>query len=376
MHISEKLKRRIIRFLYFFLPLTAVIALGASSYLWYRALKPERIPISEVSPEFFSYTLEGTIRSALAEHGIGKKDISWRDPEGPGDLINRIYTVKVPEKVSLTLLNLSLNKSCKDIGGHVLRGIDSSEGRILNLTLGVGDIPTDIVIFRKIRGLKKHIAKMAIIVDDLGIKSIDLARRLCDLEQVVTLSILPFQKHTSKVLELVEETETPYLLHMPMEPKSNIVNPGEGAIYVTDEEETVKKKLDKAFKSVKGARGLNNHMGSKATENIRVMEYIMNFLRESDYFFVDSKTSRASIGYSFSQKKNVRGIAIHGYIDVNDNRESIEKRLDELVQLAFTKGYAVIICHDKPNTVDVLEKKLPELQKQGIRFVGVSELIH
>ncbi len=379
--MNKKLKIYIVRFLYVFMPLIAVVILGASSYMWYKALVPETDRISliqpfQVSPDAFSYGLEGNLLRILKDFGIGDESIKIRKAESFQDDIQRIYTITIPENASLILFNLRITKMTGKMGGHVFRGLEGSGGRTLTLTLGVGKTPTDVVILRKARGIIAKTVKVAVIIDDLGIKSLSLTKRLCNLEQVLTLAILPFQKNTSRVVELAGETEIPYILHMPMEPKSGKSNPGEGAIFTGDNVTTVEKKLNRAFKSVSGAKGLNNHMGSKTTEDTRTMENVMSFLRKNDYFFVDSQTSRNSKGYEISQKSGVRGTVVSGYIDVKDEKAAIEKRLDELARYAFENGSVVILGHDRPNTIEVLEKKLPELEKKGIKFVRISDLIH
>ena len=379
--MNNKLKILTIRTLYVFMPLIAVVALGVSSYVWYKALVPETKPIFpihllRVAPHTFSDGLEGNVRAMLTECGIDENVLTIRKADPLQDTVNKIYSVKVPETFSLTLLNLQISTRVRDMGGLVFRGIEGSDGKTLTLTVGVGKTPTDIIIFKKVPGIIAQAAKIAVIIDDLGIKSLDFARRLCNLDQIVTLSVLPFQRHTSEVVDLARETDTPYILHMPMEPKSNKVSPGEGAIFIGDDESEVRKKLAKAFRSVKGAKGLNNHMGSKVTEDVRTMEYVMNYLREQNNFFIDSQTSRNSIGYKISQKSGIKSTLISGYIDVENDKDYIQKRLATLVALALEKESAIILCHDRPNTIEILERKLTELQESGIKFVKVSDLLH
>ena len=139
------------------------------------------------------------------------------------------------------------------MGGKAFQGIESANGKTLTIKTGAGSTPTDIIILRTIPSMEVKIGKIAIIVDDLGIKNLDLTRRICNLEQDVTLSILPFQHHTSDVVAIARETSTPYMLHMPMEPKSTSANPGEGAIYTSDTESEIREKLTRAFKNVSGA---------------------------------------------------------------------------------------------------------------------------
>ena len=379
--MSEKLKKSMLLFLYIFLPLTAFILLGVSSYLGYKVLKPEAVKIQElipsrISPEAFSLGLEANLLKVLSDYGIEKKNIKVSEADSSLNDIKKIYNVRVPENASLSLLNFMISTMLHEMGGLVFQGIESSDGTTLTIKVGAGRIPTDFIILRKISGIKTTKAKMAVIVDDLGIRSLDLAKRLCNLNLDLTLSILPFQLYTSEVVDLARETGTSYILHMPMEPKSMNANPGEGAIYISDVESEIREKLTQAFKSVRGAQGVNNHMGSKATEDVRTMEIIMKYFNENDYFFVDSQTSRNSKAYNLSQKLGVKSAKLYSYIDVEDDKDFINKRLDDLAEAAFDEGLIVAICHNRPNTVEVLEKKLPELEERGIKFIKVSDIVH
>ena len=379
--MGEQFKNTVVKILYILLPLTAFTALGVSSYLWYRALKPEAPDIPRVIPlrvstQAFSLRLKANLLETLSEYGIDNDDLKVRKADQTYGGLNNIYTIGIPENNSLTLLNYEITAMASEMGGRIFQGIEDSKGRTLTLKVGAGKTPTDLIILRKIKGIKAATAKMAIIVDDLGIKRLDLARRLCNLDQVVTLSILPFQHRTAGVVELARETGTPYMLHMPMEPKSVRANPGEGAIYISDVESNINEKLDRAFKSVNGAMGFNNHMGSKATEDVRTMEIVMKYLKDNDYFFVDSQTSRNSRGYYLSQKKGVKSTKLYSFLDVKDDKDFIINRLNELAEAAIENGPVVTICHERQTTVEVLEEKLPELEERGIKFVKITDIIH
>ena len=371
--MKVKQKKKLLLYLNIILPLIAVLMLGVSSFLWYKALKPPKItpPVikqSKVAPKAFSAGLQGNLIDTLTELGIDEKSIKREDADKTQNGVYQVYTIITPENASLTLINQKITAMAKNMGGSIFSGIEGSDGETLTVTLGAGKTPTDIVIFKKKSGVEPSRAKMAIIVDDVGIHNIKSTRRLCDLDQTVTLSILPFQPNTSRAVDLATDTKTPYMLHMPMEPKSPKTNPGEGAILTSDNEDLIMKKLNDAFKNVKGAQGLNNHMGSKVTENIRVVEVIMDYLSSNKYFFVDSKTSLNTVGYQTSYKTGVKSAIIDGYLDVSDDMDAIGKKLDHMADIAFEKGIAITICHDRPNTIEVLEKKLPELEKKGHCF--------
>ncbi len=183
----------------------------------------------------------------IAKYIADGKVVGWfqgRMEWGPRALGNRSIVCDPRRTDMKQILNLKINTISKEMGGLVFRGIESSDGNNLTIEVGTGRTPTDVIILRKVKGIQAAKAKMAIIVDDLGIKSLNFAQRLCNIEQDLTLSILPFQRHTSEVVDLANETGTPYILHMPMEPQSMNENPGEGAIYISDVESDIIEKLE------------------------------------------------------------------------------------------------------------------------------------
>ncbi len=376
-------QNRIISVLYVMLPLTALAAAGVASFLWFSAGRQTQSVLpgerrdepQSVAPDTFSDSLKEALPALLREYGVGEKGIRKVKPDSSLVGIREVYRVAVPSSTSLYFLHLKIREMAGERGGEVLSGVESADGRSLTLKLGSRSVATDFVILQKTPGLEVKKAVMAVIVDDLGIHGIESARRLCMLGQTVTLSVLPFQRNTREVVDLAVETGTPYLLHMPMEPSGAAEDPGEGAILTVDSDIVIERKLALAFDSVYGARGMNNHMGSKVTENLRVMETVMRYLRVNGCFFVDSRTSPGSVAHAVSQRAEVKCAAMAGYLDVTDDRESIRRRLHELATTAFELEEVIVICHDRPATVDVLEQELPRLAEQGIRFVAAAELV-
>ena len=361
----------------------ALVTAGIAGYRWYRVLAPGPIPteplfdIATTSPDAFSAELASILENAVKPLGIDAEAIAERPTDDTDGSIRTVYTVNVPRNLSLTLVNLHLTAAVRERGGEILRGIEGAGGRTVTLTLGVSSRPTDIVILQRHRIEVERKPRIAVIVDDLGIKDIDLARRLCGLEQTVTLAVLPFQRYTDDIVRLARDTGTPYILHMPMEPSSAWVDPGEGALMVDDDPGTVERKLARAFASVPGVHGLNNHMGSRATADVRTMEAVLSYLAAERHFFIDSRTSTETEGYAASQRAGVQSAKINGYIDNTDGADPafIERRVEELAAEAQLHGSAILLGHDRPATVEVLERKLPELAARGFSFVPVRDLV-
>jgi len=366
------------------LPLAALASAGVSSFIWYNARQrpPAEIRSEEgkkpnaANPEEFSSDLAGKLAVLLRDYGVGEKDIRTVRPDSSMAGLRNAFRVNIPSSTSLTLIHLKIRDMAEKNGGKIIGGVESADGRSLSLTLGAGARPTDQVILLKIRGKEGRKQALAVvIVDDFGIHDIADVRRLNTIGQTVTISVLPFQPYTVEVVEYATEAGIPFLLHMPMEPHSSKENPGEGAIFVRDSDETIWRKLSLAFDNVKGATGVNNHMGSRASEDVRVMEAVMRYLRENGCFYVDSRTSNQSEALAVSRRIGVKCALMAGYLDVVDERNAIRKRLYELTDAALEGEPVIILGHNRPATVDVLEQELPRLAEKGIRFVGVDEVV-
>ena len=60
----------------------------------------------------------------------------------------------------------------------------------------------------------------------------------------------------------------------------------------------------------------------------------------------------------------------------NENREAyIEAQLERLVADARANGAAVGIGHDRPATLAVLARVLPQLEREGVQCVRLSDLV-
>ncbi|MFC1511931.1 divergent polysaccharide deacetylase family protein, partial [Candidatus Latescibacterota bacterium] len=218
--MDEKIPRNLSFILLIILPVLAIASLTVAAYLWYQALKPEPIEIREqiwfrIPPESFSEELEPNLHDILSRDGIGTELVTAAHVDSTLPGINSIYRVRVPQKFSLRLLNTRITQMIADMGGEVFQGIENETGTTLTLKVGAGREPTDIIILMKSSRVTVRSGKMAIVIDDFGYQPPDIAERLCNLRQTVTLSILPFQPFTRQIVDRARSTGTSYILHMP-----------------------------------------------------------------------------------------------------------------------------------------------------------------
>ena len=219
--------------------------------------------------------------------------------------------------------------------------------------------------------------RIAFIIDDLGYEK-DVAEKLMTLNFPVTLSILPFLQYSKYIAEQGNLQNKEIILHLPMEAKNSSADPGPGAIksYMSGNE--IKQSVKDCIDSVPYISGMNNHMGSKITEDKRIMGFIFEEIKriDSNLFFIDSKTSKNSIAYDLAQEIGLSALERNIFLDNEDDMDYIKEQLLKAKELSLKKGQAIVIGHDRINTYYVLKLMVPEIMKEGIEIVFVSALVN
>jgi polysaccharide deacetylase 2 family uncharacterized protein YibQ len=219
------------------------------------------------------------------------------------------------------------------------------------------------------------LGRIALVIDDWGynLKNRDF---ITDNDFHVTLAILPFKEHSTHVAQLAYHKNKDVMIHMPMEPH-NKENYGleENTILTSMDNKSVARLLDGAFAVVPYAKGVNNHMGSRATEDTRIMKVVMEYLKARDLFFLDSLVTSRSVCSGLAKKLHLDFAQRDVFIDNEIDAVYIRSQILKLAQRAKQMGIAVGIGHDRPLTIEVLKEMIPELEAEGYRFVNLSEII-
>ena len=153
------------------------------------------------------------------------------------------------------------------------------------------------------------------------------------------------------------------------------VSPGDGAILTSMSNDEIRRAALSGFRSIPHARGINNHMGSRATGDARVMREVLEAARTLDAFFVDSRTTGRSVAGKLARDMDVPTISRDVFLDDTNDEQSIRRQLAELGELSRRRGIAVGIGHLYPDTIRVLTEEVPRLKQKGFRFVFASEAV-
>ncbi|MHB8462622.1 MAG: divergent polysaccharide deacetylase family protein, partial [Vulcanimicrobiaceae bacterium] len=129
-------------------------------------------------------------------------------------------------------------------------------------------------------------ARLAIIIDDCG-QWLKIERGFIALPVPITLSVLPDVHGTHEIASEAAAAGKGVMLHLPMETLSGLY-PGPGEITTEMTNAQIDRTLRADLAQVPLAQGVNNHEGSKATADPRVMHDVAEILATKNLFFVDS----------------------------------------------------------------------------------------
>jgi len=216
---------------------------------------------------------------------------------------------------------------------------------------------------------------VAIIVDDMG-SSMQEVRSLMAIDIPVTFSIIPGLAKSKGVAEAAHGNGGEVMVHMPMEPKGYPKQRMEkNGLLLSESDEEIAAKVKAYLQAVPYAVGANNHMGSRFTENEEKMQSVLKVLKGREMFFVDSKTSPASVGYSLARKMGLKAGTRQVFLDNVQNVAAIKAQLRQVADTARKRGSAIAICHPHQTTIQALSSMLPAMKKDGITFVYASQLV-
>lgn len=222
--------------------------------------------------------------------------------------------------------------------------------------------------------MPKRRGSLAIVIDDVGNSLAELEPFL-ELDMPLTLAVLPQRKYSREAAGRAVAAGKEVILHLPMEPVSDM-DPGPGAIRVGMSPGEITTTLEQNLASVPGIRGVNNHMGSRATADPLVMDTVLTTLKKEGLFYLDSRTSVETVGPATAEKHNLPYLERAVFLDNESNRDYIRNAVREGMQIAERKGHAVMIGHVMVNeVVEVLAEMYPFIQDEGFDLRYLSELV-
>jgi len=215
--------------------------------------------------------------------------------------------------------------------------------------------------------------RIVIVIDDWGYHLNNLAI-IQEIKQPLTCAVLPGLKNSNPVMRELNSYGCEIILHLPMEPKEKY-NLEKNTITTTMNAKQIHNILEQALFSVSLAKGVSNHMGSRVTEDKRTAGIVMAEVRKRRLYFFDSFVTKESICQALAKKEKIKCAQRDIFLDNQDDFEYIQGQLTKLKNLARRQGVAIGIGHDRKNTLMVLKEMLPKLEKEGYKFIFLSQAV-
>ncbi len=215
---------------------------------------------------------------------------------------------------------------------------------------------------------------IAIVIDDLGL---DLAagQRIAGLNAPLTAAILPYADGASDMAEIAHRAGHDVLVHLPMEPLG-LADPGPHALQLALSDEDIAARTRWALARVPGAVGLNNHMGSRFTQDPRAMRVALTSVSEDVPLFLDSMTTGESRGAAVARGLGLVALERDIFLDHVIDSDTISARIEDAENLAQLRGWAIAIGHPHAQTIDALEAWISDAEDRGFQFVTLSTLAY
>jgi len=223
---------------------------------------------------------------------------------------------------------------------------------------------------------KKPIKYVAIIMDDVGYNR-KIIEKVLGFTFTVNFAVIPYLPNNRYLIDQIKDYEGDLLLHLPMQARvlSKEKIKYKGGIYIDMSDEKIIETVLKDIEAVPFCRGVNNHTGSVATADKRIMSAVLTAIKEKNLYFIDSVTTSKSVGYKTAVELGVPSLKRNLFLDVDVDLdyELIRNNIRKIESMKSNK--IVVICHPHEETARALKDEIPLLVEKGIKFVSVSYLL-
>lgn len=215
---------------------------------------------------------------------------------------------------------------------------------------------------------------IAVVIDDVGVSRRYSADSIA-LPGPLTMSFMTYASDVNEQADTARARGHEIMLHVPMEPGSTSVDPGPNVLLAGMPEPELRANLTWAMSQLDGYVGINNHMGSRFTQDHEGMRTVLETISRSGHLFIDSRTSGGSVASELAAEIGLPFASRNVFLDHEDDPESIRRQLAQTERLAVKNGAVIAIGHPRPATNEALREWLPTLTEKGFQLAPVSAIV-
>jgi polysaccharide deacetylase 2 family uncharacterized protein YibQ len=212
---------------------------------------------------------------------------------------------------------------------------------------------------------------IAVVLDDVGVAR-SHAELAIDLPGVITLSFMTYADGVADMAARARAKGHELMLHVPMEPLGHEIDAGPNVLTVGASEGELLKRLSWGLDRFPGYIGINNHMGSRFTQDERGMQVVLAELKRRNLLFLDSRTIGNTVGDKLATRMGVPHVMRDVFLDNEMDEAAVIKQLMQAERVAANKGQAIAIGHPHPATIAAIRAWMPKAEARGFVIVPLS----
>ncbi len=228
------------------------------------------------------------------------------------------------------------------------------------------------IISNREESKKAEKTQVALIFDDLG-NSLQELHQIYELKVPVTIAVIPGLRFSKNIAHVGARAGFSVLIHLPLEAKEANIHSSDQYDFIGSHmpKNQINRLLNNYLNSIRIAIGVNNHMGSKATEDPQLMAQILRQIKRRGLLFIDSRTSQNSVAYQIAKEKGLKTAQNHAFLDVQNDINIMDEKMEKLIKENRGKKI-IIIAHPKKNTFKYLQDNIGQL-KEKADFITIKQ---
>lgn len=215
---------------------------------------------------------------------------------------------------------------------------------------------------------------IAIVIDDAGIDHKRTARAIA-LPAPLTIAFLTYASDLKRQTDAARRAGHELMVHVAMEPTNKDVDPGPRPLLTSLAERELLSRLDWVLSRFSGYAGINNHMGSRFTQDPLAMRTILTELKRRGLLFLDSRTSSQTVSRGIAREIDLAFAERNVFLDHEPKREVVDGQLRALERVARQRGQAIAIGHPRDATLAALAAWIPTAAARGFHLTTVGSMV-
>ncbi|MDX2225306.1 MAG: divergent polysaccharide deacetylase family protein [Rhodospirillaceae bacterium] len=213
-------------------------------------------------------------------------------------------------------------------------------------------------------------AKVAVIVEGLGLNQAATEAAIQKLPSSVTLSFSPYARNLKSWLQKAKADGHDVLIEVPMESKAfPAEDPGPLGLLTQLDAADNAQRLKAILDAAEGAVGVYDPTGSKFRESEPHIDPVFATLKERNLFYVQGRPG-VRVG-----EPEVPTATADVVVDERPFRAALDARFDYAETLAKYQGSAVAVVSAKPVSFERLALWVEQLPKKGVALAPVSQIL-